>query len=58
MLTLTRKAGEKIHVGEDVVLQVVRIEGNKVILGFAADRKIKIMRSEVLERDNGCNNAA
>ena len=50
MLVLSRKAGETIIIDNNVVLEVLEIRGDKVRLGFTADKKIPIVRSEVLER--------
>jgi len=52
MLVLTRKKEEKITIGNDpqIVITIVRIEGDKVSLGIETDRKIPIWRNELLER--------
>jgi carbon storage regulator len=49
MLVLTRKIGERITIGEDVVLTVVHIDNNRVRLGIEAPRSVPIWRSELLE---------
>ena len=49
MLVLSRKVGEKIHVGNDIVLEVRRISGNRVTLALDAPRDVRILRGE-LER--------
>lgn len=52
MLILTRKQGERITVqlcGREVVLEVTKISGNKVRLGFDADRDINIIRNEAMK---------
>lgn len=51
MLTLTREVGEKIVIGEDIVITVVSVsENGRVRLGIEAPRQVRIDRSEVLER--------
>ncbi len=50
MLVLTRKVGEQIRVGEDIVLTLVRIQGDKVRLGIDAPRDVPIHREEVRRR--------
>ncbi len=51
MLTLTREPGEKIVVGDDIVITVVSVsENGRVRLGIEAPRQIRIDRQEVLER--------
>jgi carbon storage regulator len=48
MLVLTRRPGQSIFVGDDVELVVVRIEGDRVVLGVAAPREVRVVRSELL----------
>jgi carbon storage regulator len=49
MLALTRKAGEKIVIGDDVVVTVVDIRGDNVKLAIEAPKKIKIYRGEIYD---------
>jgi carbon storage regulator len=51
MLVLTRKPGECIHIGDDVRVTVVAIQGQKTHLGFDAPKSVNIMRSELIWRD-------
>ena len=48
MLVLSRKSTERIHVGDDVVVAVVEIRGNKVRVGIDAPREIHVVRGEWL----------
>lgn len=51
MLTLTREVGQKILIGDDIVLTVVAISSNgRVKLGIEAPRQVRIDREEVLDR--------
>lgn len=50
MLILTRKIGEKIIIGDDVVLSVVEINKGVVKLGIEAPRDVAILRQEVYDR--------
>ena len=51
MLTLTREPGQKIVVGDDIVITVVSVsENGRVRLGIEAPRQIRIDREEVLAR--------
>ena len=51
MLTLTREPGQKIVVGDDIVITVVSVsENGRVRLGIEAPRQIRMAREEVLER--------
>ena len=40
MLVLSRKAGERIHFGNDVVLTVVSVKGNRVRLGHRSTARL------------------
>ncbi len=51
MLVLTRKAGERIEVGDDVVVTISRIKGNRVAVGIEAPLDRKIIRSELKSKD-------
>lgn len=47
MLVLSRKTGERIQIGDDVVVTVVRIGPNNVRLGIEAPRDKNIVRDEL-----------
>lgn len=47
MLVLSRKVGERIHVGDDIVLEIRRIAGNRVTLALEAPRNVRILRGEL-----------
>ena len=47
MLVLSRKVGERIHVGNDIILEVRRISGNRVTLALEAPRDVRILRGEL-----------
>ncbi len=47
MLVLTRKFQEKICIGDDIVITVVRIAGNSVRLGIEAPTGVRILRDEI-----------
>jgi carbon storage regulator len=51
MLVLSRKAEERILIGDSIVVQVLGIQGDKVKLGFEAPRELKIRREELEGRD-------
>lgn len=48
MLVLTRKVGEQVLIGEDIVVTVLEVKGDSIRIGFDAPRGIKIQRAEVL----------
>jgi carbon storage regulator CsrA len=47
MLVLSRKIGEKIHVGNDITIEVRRVAGNRVTLAVDAPRNVRILRGEL-----------
>jgi carbon storage regulator CsrA len=47
MLVLSRKVGERIHVGDNIVLEIRRIAGNRVTLALDAPRSVRILRGEL-----------
>ena len=49
MLVLSRKAGERILIGEDVVINIVRIGPNTVKIGIEAPKSVSIVREELCE---------
>ena len=49
MLVLSRKIGEKIHVGNDITIEVRRVAGNRVTLAVDAPRDVRILRGELRE---------
>jgi carbon storage regulator len=53
MLVLTRKVGERIHIGEGIVVTVVRIQNDKVRIGIEAPAQVAIHREEVYRRVHG-----
>jgi carbon storage regulator len=61
MLVLSRKRSERIVLGSDICITVVKLEGNHVRLGIDAPADLPVMRAELLERfveaDNRPGNA-
>jgi carbon storage regulator len=49
MLVLTRKVGERILIGDDIVITVLDSRGDGVRIGIDAPRGVKIQREEVLK---------
>jgi len=48
MLVLTRKLMERLYIGEDICVTVVRLEGGQVRLGIEAPRHIPVVRAELV----------
>ena len=49
MLVLTRKVGERLVIGEDIVVTVAEIKGDNVRLAIEAPKSVKIYRGELYE---------
>lgn len=55
MLVLSRQRDESIVIGDDVVVTIVDIRGDKVRLGIEAPREVPVHRQEVydaIQREN------
>ena len=52
MLVLSRKNGERIHIGDDVFVEVRRVAGNRVTLAVKAPRDVRILRGELINEDD------
>ncbi|MDR3199216.1 MAG: carbon storage regulator [Planctomycetaceae bacterium] len=52
MLVLTRKEGEKICIGDDVVITIVRAGGDRVRLGIEAPSDRVVLRSELKAKES------
>lgn len=55
MLTLTRKMGESICIGDDIKVVVKEVKGKQVRLGIVAPREIYVCREELYERIHQAN---
>lgn len=49
MLALTRKIGERIVIGDNIILTIVDIKGDSIRLGIDAPKEVKIYRGELYE---------
>ena len=47
MLVLTRKTSERIMIGDNVVVTVSKIQGNRVWIGLEAPESVRIVRQEI-----------
>jgi carbon storage regulator len=47
MLVLTRRAGQALLIGGSIEVRVVRIDGDRVVLGVVAPREVAVVRDEL-----------
>jgi carbon storage regulator len=47
MLVLTRRVSQSIQIGEEIVVTVLQIGGNKVRIGIEAPAEVHVLRSEL-----------
>ena len=50
MLVLTRKLGESIRIGDNIVVIIVDLDGRHVKLGIEAPKSISVNREEIYDR--------
>ena len=49
MLVLSRKRDERIVIGDNIVITIVEVRGDKVRLGIEAPSEVPVHRQEVLD---------
>ncbi|MCS7214564.1 MAG: carbon storage regulator CsrA [Thermodesulfovibrio sp.] len=50
MLVLTRKTGQSIRIGEEIIIKIIDIDGSQVKIGIEAPKGILIFREELYEK--------
>ncbi|MBH50265.1 MAG: carbon storage regulator [Candidatus Marinimicrobia bacterium] len=55
MLVLTRKSGEKIRIGKDIVVSIVSKVHGPLKLGIEAPREITVYREEIYQSIKNTN---
>ena len=50
MLVLTRKVGEQINIGDDIVVTIIEVSKGNVRLGIKAPKQVSIHRHEIYEK--------
>lgn len=58
MLVLTRRLGETIVIGDDIVIKIVDIHGKQIRVGIEAPTEISVYRGEIYDRIMQENKAA
>ncbi len=49
MLVLSRKPGESIKIGDNIIIRIADVRGDNVRIAIEAPRQIKIYRGEVYD---------
>lgn len=55
MLVLTRKSEQKIIIGKDIIITVLKVQGDQVSIGIEAPKSVQILREEIfleIQREN------
>ncbi len=47
MLIITRRPGEKVMIGDDVVVEILEVSGSSVRIGIAAPKSVRVYREEI-----------
>ncbi|MEN9625965.1 MAG: Carbon storage regulator [archaeon] len=50
MLVISRKAGDQLVIGDDIIVTVVKVEGDKVRIGIDAPSEVPVNRDEIQAR--------
>jgi carbon storage regulator len=51
MLVLSRMVGERLLIGDEVVVVITQVRGNKVRLGIEAPPEVLVLREELVGRE-------
>lgn len=47
MLVLSRKVGERVNIGGNIVVVITRVKGNRITIGIEAPDDVRIVRGEL-----------
>lgn len=50
MLVLSRKTGEQLLIGDDIVITIVRVTDNNVRIGIEAPKQVNVARAELVTK--------
>jgi len=50
MLVLSRSPGETIHIGDDIVVEIIQSNDKKVCVGITAPKNMTILRGELFPK--------
>jgi carbon storage regulator len=55
MLVLSRRVGERLVIGDDIVVTVIEVRSDGVRIGIDAPRHVRVHRAEVLDALTAAN---
>jgi len=58
VLHITRRAGQTIRIGDDIVIEITEIGGSHVRIGIDAPREVQVLRDEIWQAVEEENRAA
>ena len=58
MLVITRKAGDRVQIGDDITVTLLEISGSSVRIGIDAPADVAVYRHEILQAVQDENRAA
>ena len=58
MLVLSRRVGESVAIGDDVVVTVLEVRGDVIRVGIDAPRSVAVHRAELLVQLESVNQSA
>ncbi|MCV2392768.1 carbon storage regulator CsrA [Actinotalea sp. M2MS4P-6] len=58
MLVLSRRVGERLIIGDDIVITVIDVRSDGVRIGIDAPKSVRVNRAEVLEAVKKANEEA
>ena len=50
MLVLTRRAGQRLFIGDEIVVTVLEVNGERVKVGVEAPNAFRVLRDELLQQ--------
>jgi|TARA_B110000495_G_C22894540_1_gene521851 carbon storage regulator len=50
MLILTRRVGESLIINDDIVINILGVQGNQIRIGIKAPKEIPVHREEIYNR--------
>ena len=52
MLVISRRDVEELHIGDDIVVRIVRIGPHAVRVGITAPKHVNVRRDDIAKRDD------